>query len=127
MSYHRFVPLLLALCFCDVANSADAQSQKAGSLGNSAWRVYCDKCNRETTGSDFSPYYMILRKDGSVGYSFSKPTDYDFASYPAKWRIDSGKLVVEWKHGDVQKYSVNAPLKGLNQNGLEQRIERVKN
>ena len=124
---------LLTLVFLLGGHDAAAQSPDADRsflvlLKNSAWRVSCEKC-AEKTGRSFSPYFMFLRDDMSVGYNFSSQSNYNFSTSPARWSLSAGVLVIEWKHGDVQKYSL-APasgdaFSGQNQHGIEQVIRRV--
>src|SRR5262249_26360446 len=129
--------IALALCFAfgiyltafAAGKESDNHALSASSFKNTAWHVDCQKCNKETTGRDFTPYYMFLKDDGFVGYNYQAPSNYDFKSAPATWRISAGKLIVEWKHGDVEKYvlksSQTKTFSGVNQKGLEHVIERV--
>jgi hypothetical protein len=120
----------IATCLTAFAGEhPESHGQSASSFKNTVWHVDCRKCNKETTGRDFTPYYMFLNGDGFVGYSYEGPSNYDFKSAPATWRISSGKLIIEWKHGDVEKYALTSSqsktFSGVNQHGLEHVIERV--
>jgi hypothetical protein len=125
-----FFPLAaLLLCGMLLDHPANAQTRDDAALAarfkGSAWRVSCDQCDR----TKFSPYYMFLNNDMKVGYNFSTPANYDYSSYPANWSVRNGQLLVEWKHGDTQRYPLTSTpgqtFSGLNQHGVEQVIVRV--